>query len=255
MGSLGPSKALSTPSSISPTPTEWLKSGSIGALALATNLALFFIPTPHCSWCKTNDFDKQIGRALAVKDLEQASSLSHFLTLGVVPITTLIASAGFSKTKEQFALHALVLFDSAMATLALSQAIKISARREIPELYFKNPYADNRFKNQSFLSGHTSLAFSLLSTASVLAFREKASFAPYFTAFAAAAGLLVGYSRIASGKHWASDVLAGMGLGIAVGVAMPFLIYETPKLFSEQVAVSLAPLFLDNKLFIQVSLR
>jgi len=236
-----------------PTPNEWIKSGSIALLAAATNATLFFVPTPVCAWCKSNNFDTEISRALVVKDLEQAATLSHLLTLGVIPAAALASTMGGAKSGQALALNTLVLFDSAMTTLAITQAIKVSARRQIPQVYFRFPYADNRYKNQAFLSGHTSFAFSLLTTASVLAFREKAPWAPYFTAFAACAGLLVGYSRIASGKHWASDVLAGMGLGVGVGLAIPFFIYEQPTIFSHRVALSIGPTLVDKNLFIQIS--
>ena len=233
---LGASKAISLPLSPAPIGLKsaekirenkniFKRASSIGVLSLGASIALFFVPTPQCIWCETNNFDVRAGYLLGAKDIEFASSMSHMLTLAVVPMVAFGALLAMAKYPTHAALNTLVLLDSALLTLALSQAIKISARREIPEPYFNNPYDNNRFKNQSFLSGHTSLAFSLLSTASVLAFREEVSWAPYFAAGAATAALLVGYSRIASGKHWASDVIAGMGLGIVVGVGMPYLIF------------------------------
>lgn len=215
------------------------------------SLGLYLIPTPHCAWCTTNNFDVSIGRALAANNLQGAAMTSHIVTLGTVPIISLIAAAFAAKSEQHFALHGLILLDSAMLTLALTQAVKVITKRQRPEIFFDFPYADGRITNQSFWSGHTSLAFSLLSTASVLAFRDGATWAPYFTALAFSAGLFVGYSRIASGKHWTSDVLAGMGLGIAVGTIMPFLILDS----SNNLRLSINPLPGNEGLFVEVLAR
>lgn len=237
-----------------PTTSQWINSGALAVLSTASNVGLALVSTPQCRWCTPNNFDLEIGRALVLNNLELAAVASHFITFGVIPVTALAATAHLSKTAQQFALNALVLFDSAMATLAITHAIKVSTRREIPEVFFGFPFIEDRRKNLSFLSGHTSFALSLLSTASVLAFREKVAWAPYFTACAAGAGLLVAYSRLASAKHWTTDVLAGIGLGIAVGTAMPFLIYEFPGEHYPKI-LKVVPSLLEENLMVNVLVR
>jgi len=70
----------------------------------------------------------------------------------------------------------------------------------------------------SFPSGHTATAFT---NASVLFFEYKEANIWYASSgylFAAATGFL----RIANNKHYTSDVLAGAGIGTAVGLAVSY---------------------------------
>ncbi|GAG05076.1 unnamed protein product, partial [marine sediment metagenome] len=66
-------------------------------------------------------------------------------------------------------------------------------------------------KNQSFPSGHTSTAFSIVGCISEEYKNPLISVVMYGTA------ILVGLSRIHDNKHWASDVFVGSVIGISVG--------------------------------------
>jgi membrane-associated phospholipid phosphatase len=100
----------------------------------------------------------------------------------------------------------------------LVQAAKFTVGRERPD-------ASNTL---SFPSGHTSSAFA---TATVLQrhFGWKAGVPAY--AFAG----FVGASRMASSKHYLSDVLVGAGIGMAVGRTV------TLNVGREQFAIGAAP--------------
>ena len=80
--------------------------------------------------------------------------------------------------------------------------------------------------DSSFPSGHTA---SLFAAATALAFRYKLKSLPAF--FVA---LLVACSRIYLCLHYPSDVLAGMLIGAACGVAGHFITLKIQKIFCEQ---------------------
>jgi membrane-associated phospholipid phosphatase len=74
---------------------------------------------------------------------------------------------------------------------------------------------------RSFFSGHASLSFAAAAAATqVMRLRGRRGWewiaAASFTAAAAA-----GWMRVAADQHWATDVLAGAGVGTAVGWAIP----------------------------------
>lgn len=107
----------------------------------------------------------------------------------------------------------LLLVLSFLLSGLLAQSIKRIEQRPRPGAYFKQPERIHRVDdkllkgNNSFPSGHTTTAFA---TFSLLAFATRNKVVQLFF-FAIA--LLVGYSRIYVGAHFAEDVLAGAALG------------------------------------------
>lgn len=107
----------------------------------------------------------------------------------------------------------LLLVLSFLLSGLLAQTIKRIEQRPRPGAYFKQPERIHRVDdkllkgNNSFPSGHTTTAFA---TFSLLAFasRNKAVQLFFF-----AIAVIVGYSRIYVGAHFAEDVLAGAALG------------------------------------------
>lgn len=204
---------------------SYIKGGALIASAMAAMAKSSFEATPQCYWCSINDFDLKIGRAWTLANLNTARFSSNLLTFGVLPALVL-AGTLFSEPSMNHAFYDLiVIFSSASITLAATEMIKTSARRMRPETFFG--YSNQKYdNNRSFPSGHTSFAFAILTSSSLLLSKRTQSWSPYFGLVSAAAGGLVAYSRIAAAKHWMTDVLAAMSLGIAVGSLMPRLIFH-----------------------------
>lgn len=107
----------------------------------------------------------------------------------------------------------LLLMLSFLLSGLLAQSIKRLEERPRPGLYFKKPEVIHRVDDEllkgknSFPSGHTTTAFA---TFSLLAFATRNKLVQLFF-FAVA--VVVGYSRIYLGAHFAEDVLAGAALG------------------------------------------
>ena len=79
--------------------------------------------------------------------------------------------------------------------------------------------------NESFPSGHTVLAFSGATFASYV-FSKYFSDSPWKYAVTAASYSIAAATavfRVAGGKHFLTDVLAGAALGTAIGFVVPWL--------------------------------
>ncbi|HTH30033.1 MAG TPA: phosphatase PAP2 family protein [Lacibacter sp.] len=107
----------------------------------------------------------------------------------------------------------LLLIFSFLLSGLLAQTIKRIEQRPRPGAYFQQPERIHRVDdkllkgNNSFPSGHTTTAFA---TFSLLAFATRNRAVQLFF-FAVA--VVVAYSRIYVGAHFAEDVLAGAALG------------------------------------------
>lgn len=208
-----------------PTRNEWLKIATTGIFSTVTTLGLTQVETETCNWCRTNAFDTSISRALISDDLPSMYHSSDAMAFGVAPILALSGIALISPNFPLFARDALIVFNSLAVTALITEISKISARRARPEAVFGYRDHDEQ-SNRSFWSGHTSMTFALLSSASTLVLKRNVEWAPYFVAMSALAAGTVGYTRIAAAKHWATDVLMGMVVGTAVGIAMPFFVLD-----------------------------
>jgi membrane-associated phospholipid phosphatase len=103
-----------------------------------------------------------------------------------------------------------------VASGVVNGALKYGVGRERPgtaaDPHEYSPFnPDNGF--QSFPSGHTVVAFSLAA-----AVAEEAR-NPWVSGAAYGAAALVGWSRVYDDKHWASDVVGGAIVGVAVSKA------------------------------------
>lgn len=108
------------------------------------------------------------------------------------------------------------------------ELIKYFVDRPRPYMYFDG-VPQNEIENgdwdDSFVSGHTTLSFAA-ATFTTFVFCQYFPDSPWkipiiatsFTLAAATAGL-----RIASGNHFITDVLAGAGLGTAIGFLVPWV--------------------------------
>ena len=112
-------------------------------------------------------------------------------------------------------LIAVVLADVAAESLA--GALKAATGVERPPLRYAHPHALVALPGgSSFPSGHTATSFAC---ATVLSFFVPRA-APLFYVLA----LAIGFSRIYIGVHWPLDVVGGIVLGVAVGLAVTALL-------------------------------
>ena len=80
--------------------------------------------------------------------------------------------------------------------------------------------------NDSFPSGHATMAFAAAAFGVTTAVLELPSGSPWLVPFAAtevSLAVATGSLRVLSGMHFMTDVIAGAALGTAIGIALPLL--------------------------------
>lgn len=131
-------------------------------------------------------------------------------------------------TVRKWAIQGVVMAQSILVAAGLTQVTKYAVRRARP-LFF-NPSAPRSARaetdaNLSFPSGHTSMVAAALTSLAVVEWLDEPGSGLAWGA-TVAAGLVVptvAALRVAAGRHFPSDVLAGGAIGIAAGVAVPLL--------------------------------
>lgn len=117
--------------------------------------------------------------------------------------------------------HLVATMEAGLWTAGLTEVIKAAVGRSRPILYTTEAptVADQTNSVRSFPSGHTSIAFAF-ATAYWLSRKDLYGKpgALGWTALAVATG--VGVSRVAAGKHFPSDVVAGAALGAANAIVV-----------------------------------
>ena len=96
-------------------------------------------------------------------------------------------------------------------------------RRKRPVLYTGDATAAaaDKENQQSLPSGHASVAFAAATTYWVLARRERLPHRRRNTILLYAGAVGVAALRVAAGKHFPTDVLAGAALGSGIGWVVP----------------------------------
>jgi membrane-associated phospholipid phosphatase len=112
---------------------------------------------------------------------------------------------------------------------ALNSLAKFVFQRPIPRAYAGDPDVISRTEGYlSFYSGHTSFTFAALSAASMtLNLRYRSGVWPWLVT--AGVGIGVGLERVAAGRHFYTDVIAGAVMGTLVGVWVPYWHKKAPE--------------------------
>lgn len=122
----------------------------------------------------------------------------------------------------------LVLVETAAVTSGLTSLLKYSVGRERPYAYNRELDESKRTERDaglSFPSGHTSMAFAMATSWSWLYMKrhpESPGVVPVWIGSYALA-LTTAVLRPVAGKHFWTDIIAGAGLGIGVGLLVPYL--------------------------------
>jgi len=196
------------------------------------------VPT-QCRWCdRTTDgkdtvpgIDESVRNGLKWSDIKTPATISDvvgfaglpLLLLGGLAVTSVHEGAA-KKIPEDF----LVTIEAVMLAADLNQLVKFSFARERPFVHAlpdsqKSSTAAPADNDLSFYSGHTTLAFSLATSAATVATLRGYRWAPVLWAVGLPMAAFVGYLRIAADKHYFTDVMAGALLGSAFGIAIPML--------------------------------
>ena len=228
---------------------DWTRDGLIlgasGLLWIGSEALLKGQLVPKtCRWCDRtvegtdtlNGMDRW-GRGLAAetpegrKHWDTWSNISGFalLPVGVLGTQFLLGSASGAPPRY-LAQDATIVVESVVVSALVNQVVKFSVGRERPfvhvlpedqKLLTEHPN-DN---NLSFYSGHTSMAFALVTAAGTVSELRGYKNRWVIWAVGLPAAASVGLMRMGADRHYLTDVLVGAAAGSLFGVGMPLLLH------------------------------
>lgn len=148
-----------------------------------------------------------------------------------------------SQGPDQYVTIGLMYAETLALTWGTTEIIKHLVGRPRPYMYYDGypqQKVDSGDWNRSFPSGHTSMSFAGASFASYVfqKYNPESKWRIPVTAISYSLAATVAVLRVASGNHFATDVLAGALIGTAIGIGVPAL----HTLFADKdTAVSVSP--------------
>jgi len=200
----------------------WVDGSVLGVAALGAAVPLFF----EDELIKKNEFLKRedinrFDRSATQFHNKDIGLVSHFVvaTTLVTPVVVDCMDVGWTKTY----LEDMVVFTQALAVQsAIANVARFSAKRPRPDAYSKPQPISAPQEYESFYSGHTASTFAGLTVMS-LTYTYRYGPSPWPWVITAGVGATQGTLRILAGRHFYTDTLVGMGVGLAVGTAVPML--------------------------------
>lgn len=181
---------------------------------------------------RVNRLDRWARNWLRWTDTAKARALSNVMAHYAMPAgATLVALVGARRAPGGPLADLLCIEEAVLYAGAVSQGVKLLLRRQRPFARFSplgstSPAKQPDDDNLSFFSSHTSTATALATVTHWLLRRRRVR-SP-LPAVLGVGALLTGYLRIASDRHYLTDVLAGAAVGATVGTAVPALLHPAP---------------------------
>jgi membrane-associated phospholipid phosphatase len=204
-----------------------------GALWLASTALAPEIAPSSCRWCRRDTLDEGVRGALRWRDPRDADDLSDVTGFALAPAATLALdalAAAHDGAPRGVGLDVFLVLEATVLALDVNEVTKLLVARERPYVQgapgtvrAHAPHTDD--DDVSFFSGHTTEAFALAAATGTVATMRGYRWAPvpWIVGGSLAAG--TGYLRIAADRHWLTDVLVGMVVGIGMGIAVPLLLH------------------------------
>ena len=225
---------------------EWALTVAGGAVWLTETLLIAELAPSACRWCDSNPLDDQ-ARGLAWSHANAAKVTSDVISYGIAPLAAgglLTLGALQDDRAGDLVTDLLIVAQAGVAAGVSGDLIRVVSGRERPWVHDLAPedkaVTDRPEQNNlSFLSGHTATAFALAVSAGTVASRRGRRTAPAIWITGLTLAATTGYLRIAAEQHYLTDVLAGVGAGVGIGLAVPTL--HRPSEPSSAVGAVIAP--------------
>jgi len=177
-----------------------------------------------CRWCTPTGVDARIRNSLVWDDRTQSDDFSDYgsyfispaLSFGLVAFGT-VDDASWASVIDDFT----PILESMVITQFVTAIIKVSVGRQRPYAHYTAPM--DHEDNLSFPSGHGSRAFSLVTSAAMVARARGYKIEPVIWAVGLTVASASAYLRIGADKHYFTDVLGGAVVGSAIGLTVPSL--------------------------------
>jgi len=175
-------------------------------------------PRCPCDPREVNAFDRP-----AIGNTSPTAKTLSDATVGAVFIVPLALDALEVGTGRPWRDDAVIFAQALVVNGAVVTAAKFVVQRPLPRTYAGDQSLIGRPQGyRSFYSGHTSFVFAGLSvTAMTIRLRYGEKIWPWIVT--GVVGSSVAIERVADGRHFPSDVIAGALMGSAIGIAVPAL--------------------------------
>jgi membrane-associated phospholipid phosphatase len=209
---------------------------AVAALAAAT-WGASLLDAKTCRWCDRsaggaptlNGFDRSLREALVASRVGAADRANTIgtvteVTTWIVPMVQVASSRNDVWTNhDRWESVRMVTWAMAANTIATG-VLKRAVARERPYVHFKNQDVRSKAEpNASFPSGHTSSSFTSVFAAASACRRLSCGHDKSIWLVGVPLASVTGVLRIRADKHYATDVLAGFGIGAAIGWFIPQL--------------------------------
>jgi hypothetical protein len=206
-----------------------LGGAAIGAFAVSETVIKNSIAPDPCRWCGVNSLDTGVRDALVWGSPGTAATLSNITGYAMPAIGAAGLLYASSRNGDQLLDDLIPMLEAGAYGQLVVQGIKYTVGRQRPYAHFAGPgFMKSNEDNLSFLSGHTSLAFSVAISAGMVAHRRHYKYEAAIWASGIAFSTATAYLRIAADKHYFTDVTSGAALGIAAGIFIPQLTGSLP---------------------------
>jgi membrane-associated phospholipid phosphatase len=166
----------------------------------------------------------RVGNTWQVKGLDATAKKQYLkpaarLSDGLLLVAGLAACMSYKDPiKRTWAIKTGITLQSAWMSANLAHSVKMLAKRNRPYTQASNFTYTQRDDVYSFFSGHSALAASLVTSAFLMRNTDTKISGKLWVAGGLLAGGATMYLRFHAGKHYPSDILAGLivGAGIAV---------------------------------------
>ena len=236
-----------------PTFSRWEGVGTIAA-GLGTGALLLVSPPREARWEGGILFDDGARRSLRLKSetarhtVRRLGDIPYFaaplLPMLIDPLIVAWLGRGDAKAALNLELVALEAFSYSGFGAFLSTRIARRERPDSSECWRLHPDGEGcPLDTESFYSGHNSIVATSAGLVCASHSRMPLWGNPIADASACAlattAAVASGVSRIAADRHYATDVLAGFGIGFGIGYAVPVLLHYSHA--HHELALSLRP--------------
>jgi membrane-associated phospholipid phosphatase len=204
-----------------------------GALWLASAALQPDLAPLACRWCRASSLDEGVRDALRWRDPRVADEASDVTGFVLVPAATLGLDslvAAHDHASRGTGVDAFLVLEATVLALDVNELAKLLLARERPYVHVLHPDERERRRHTddddvSFFSGHTTEAFALVAATGTVATMRGYRWAAVPWVVGGGLAAATAYLRIAGDRHWFTDVLVGMLVGIGMGIAVPFLFH------------------------------
>jgi membrane-associated phospholipid phosphatase len=221
-----------------------LRNTSGVALGIAFGAAIVFFavfsgvtgdPATTCSWCASNAFDEGVRSVLYAEQSRTVGLVSHVFSMILAPAIAIgfaIVPGFRNPARRRHGAHNLfIVLTCLVLTIAMADGVKKIFSRERPGFHHGREALLEAAhvmaeRNVSFFSGDTAIAFVLVAVALALCKLRGYRVPRWLVIASCAVAAIAGLLRIVADMHWATDVMTGASVGIAIGAGFPHLFHR-----------------------------